>query len=413
MPSNPFHNAMRQLDKAAELVQLNKHIHEALKSPAHVWSATLSVEMDAGGTQEFQAFRSQYNDARGPYKGGIRYHPGVTEDEVKALSFWMVLKCAVAGIPLGGGKGGIIVDPKKLSAGELERLSRAYIHAFHKYLGPTKDVPAPDVNTNAQIMAWMLDEYEKITGVHAPGMITGKPLALGGSRGRDKATAQGGVYVLAAAAEILGMRAKKTSVAIQGFGNAGATMAELLFDLGYRVVAVSDSKGGVYSAKGLDIPALLSHKASVGAVQQFVGAADITHDALFDVDAEIFVPAALENAISKEAAECMKAKLVVELANGPTTPEADAVFEKKGVIVAPDILANAGGVTVSYFEQAQNAMNYYWSDAEVAEKLERIMNDAFRAVWEKKESRRESLRTAAYMVALERVAEAMALRGGF
>lgn len=409
--NNPFHNAMRQLDKAAELIQLDKDIHETLKSPTHFWSATLSVEMDSGSVQEFQAFRSQYNDALGPFKGGIRYHEGVTEDEVKALSFWMALKCAVAGIPLGGGKGGIIVDPKKLSQIELERLSRAYIRAFHKHLGPTKDVPAPDVNTNSQIMAWMLDEYEKLEGVHAPGMITGKPLSLGGSRGRDKATAQGGVYVLQGAAEKLGMKTKKTTVAIQGFGNAGATMAELLFYLGFRVVAVTDSKGGVYSPKGLDIPALLARKASAGTVQKFVGAEDISQDAIFDIDADIFIPAALENAITVQVAERMKAKLVVELANGPTTPEADSVFEKKGVVVAPDILANAGGVTVSYFEQVQNAMNYYWSDFEVAEKLEHIMQGAFRAVWEEKESRRTTMRTAAFAVALGRISEAVRLRG--
>lgn len=413
MPSDPFHNAMQQLLKAAAVLSLPPDMVEALKSPAHILSAALNVEMDDGRTEEFQAFRVQYNDARGPFKGGIRYHPGVTVEEVKALAFWMTLKCAVVGIPLGGGKGGIVMDPKKLSKKELERMSRAYVRAFHKHLGPTKDIPAPDVYTDSQIMAWMLDEYEKIAGEHAPGMITGKPLELGGSRGRDKATAQGGVYVLEGAAEKLGMKSKKTSVAIHGFGNAGATMAELLFNRGYRVVAVSDSKGGVHAPKGLDIPALLAHKANTGVVQRFAGSEDISHDTLFGVDADIFVPAALENAISKDAAERMNPTLIVELANGPTTPEADALFEKRSITVVPDILANAGGVTVSYFEQVQNAMNYYWTEEEVLAKLEKIMLGAFHAVWEKKESRRVSMRTAAYVVALERVADAMRLRGDF
>lgn len=409
--NNPFENALTQLDRAAAVMNLDARVHAALKTPKHVHVATIPVIMDDGSTKTFTGWRSQYNDALGPYKGGIRYHWNVTEDEVKALSFWMTMKCAVVGLPLGGGKGGIIVNPKELSEGELERLSRGYVRELYQHLGPTKDVPAPDVYTNGQIMAWMLDEYEKLVGEHAPGMITGKPLALGGSRGRDKATAQGGVFVLLEAVKKMGWEASKTTVAIQGFGNAGAHMAELLSAAGFQIVATSDSKGGIKSETGFDVTALDAHKAKTGKVEGFVGTQTITNEELLELPVDILVPAALENQITQDNAPRVKAKMVVELANGPTTPEADAILFKNGVIVLPDILANAGGVTVSYFEQVQNAANYYWTEDEVAQKLAKIMVTAFTEVWAVKEKHQIDLRTAAFVSALGRVGEAMQLRG--
>ncbi len=409
--NNPFENALTQLDRAAAVMNLDARVHTALKTPKHVHVAAIPVVMDDGSTETFVGYRSQYNDALGPYKGGIRYHWNVTEDEVKALSFWMTMKCAVVGLPLGGGKGGIIVNPKELSEGELERLSRGYVRELYQHLGPTKDVPAPDVYTNGQIMAWMLDEYEKLVGEHAPGMITGKPLALGGSRGRDKATAQGGVFVLLEAVKKMGWEPSKTTVAIQGFGNAGAHMAELLSAEGFQIVATSDSKGGIKSEAGLDVAALDAHKAETGKVEGFVGTQTISNEELLELPVDILVPAALENQITQDNAPRVKAKMIVELANGPTTPEADAILFKNGVVVVPDILANAGGVTVSYFEQVQNAANYYWTEDEVAQKLAKIMITAFTEVWAVKEKHNIDLRTAAFVSALGRVSEAMQLRG--
>ena len=409
--NNPFENALTQLSRAANVMKLDPQVHEKLKSPKKVHSASITIIMDNGSTKTFPAWRSQYNDALGPYKGGIRYHPGVTEDEVKALSFWMTMKCAVVGLPLGGGKGGIILNPKELSETELEKLSRGYIQAFYQHLGPTKDVPAPDVYTNSQIMAWMLDEYEKLTGEHAPGMITGKPLCLGGSRGRDKATAQGGVFVLLEAVKKMDMIPNETTVAIQGFGNAGAHMAELLAVQGFKIVAVSDSKGAIKSANALDISALTAHKEKNSAVTGFTGTETITNEQLLELPVDILIPAALENQITAENAGRIKAKMILELANGPTTPEADAILFKNNVVVVPDILANAGGVTVSYFEQVQNASNYYWTDEEVMEKLQKIMITAFAGVWATKEKYAIDLRTAAFVTALERVGAAMKARG--
>lgn len=412
MAQNPFENALKQLDKASKIIQLDPKIHEGLKSPKRVVDVSVPVKMDNGETKEFQAFRSQYNDALGPFKGGIRYHPGVNIDEVKALSFWMTMKCAVVGLPLGGGKGGIIVDPKTLSLGELERLSRGYIQAIYKYIGPTRDVPAPDVYTTPQIMGWMMDEYEKLVGEHAPGVITGKPLCLGGSAGRGFSTAQGGVYVTREAAKKLNWKPEETTVAIQGFGNAGSHMAKILSDLGYKIVAASDSKGGVMNMNGLDVFALEAHKEKTGSVLGFAGAEEISNESLLELSVHVLVPAALENVITAENAPRVKAKMIVELANGPVTPDADEILHENGVLFIPDILANAGGVTVSYFEQVQNAMNYYWEEKEVLEKLEKIMVTAFNAVWETKEKYQTDMRTAAFVRAVERVAEAMKARGG-
>ena len=408
---NPFENAMKQLDKAASVMSLDGDTHELLRHPKRVLTVSIPVRMDDGSLKVFTGFRSQHNDARGPHKGGIRYHWDVTLDEVKALSFWMTMKCSVVGIPLGGGKGGVIINPKELSEGELERLSRGYIQKIYKYIGLTQDVPAPDVYTNPKIMGWMMDEFEKLTGEKHPGVITGKPLSLGGSQGRGSATAQGGVYVLREAAKKLHMNPSETKVAIQGFGNAGSFMAKLLSADGFKIVAVSDSRGGIVNMDGLDVEAVAAHKAGTRAVAGFTGAQDISNDEILELDVDILVPAALENVITESNAGNVKAKLIVELANGPTTPGGDEILNSNGVVVCPDILSNAGGVTVSYFEQVQNSFNYYWTEEEVLAKLEPLMIDAFNRVWENKEKYNTDMRTAAFVSSIERVAQAMKDRG--
>lgn len=402
---------MKQLSNAASIMNLNKDIHAVLQQPKRILTVAIPVKMDSGETKVFTAFRSQFNDALGPFKGGIRYHWNVTLDEVKALSFWMTMKCAVVGIPLGGGKGGIIVNPKELSEGELERLSRGYIQQIYKYIGPTQDVPAPDVYTTPQIMAWMLDEYEKLVGEHAPGMITGKPLSIGGSAGRGFSTAQGGVYVLNEAVKKMGWNKHEVNVAVQGFGNAGSFMAKILYEQGYKIVAASDSKGAVKNLNGLDVTKLDEYKEKTGSVVGFEGTESLTNEQLLELPVHILVPAALENVITGENAPRVQAKMIVELANGPVTPEADEILHSKGILFVPDILANAGGVTVSYFEQVQNASNYYWTEEEVLVKLEKIMVRAFNEVWETKEKYNVNMRTAAFVRAVERVSEGMKLRG--
>lgn len=415
--NNPFENALTQLHKAAGVMNLNPETKAILSAPKRLLTVAIPVKMDSGEIKVFTGYRSQYNDALGPFKGGIRYHWNVTEDEVKALSFWMTMKCAVAGLPLGGGKGGIIVNPKELSEGELERLSRGYIRALYKYVGPTQDVPAPDVYTNGQIMSWMLDEYEKLIGEKAPGMITGKPLSLGGSRGRDKATAQGGVFVLLEAVKKMGWDPTKTTVAIQGFGNAGAHMADLLYALGFQIKGVTDSGGGIRVVNGTINPKdLRDHKETGKSIYTManidsLSTYEIENEQLLEMEVDILIPAALENQITVANADKIKAKMIVELANGPTTPEADEILHNKGIVVVPDILANAGGVTVSYFEQVQNAANYYWTDEEVMQKLEKIMVTAFHEVWAAKEKYSIDMRTAAFVSALERVSAAMHSRG--
>lgn len=413
MSQSAFENALTQLGKAADILKLDQKTVAALSKPNVVHQAEISVLMDNGETKKFTAYRSQYNNAPGPYKGGIRYHPNVSEDEVKALSFWMSIKCAVMDLPLGGGKGGVAVDPKNLSVSELEKLSRAYIQAFYKYLGPTRDVPAPDVYTTPQIMGWMMDEYEKLTGSHAPGVITGKPLSIGGSKGRGTATAQGGAYVLEAAMKKLGKNPKETTVAIQGFGNAGAHMARILSALGYKIVAVSDSKIGIRNLElGIrELDKLEQFKKETDSVGGFANTTTISNEELLELGVDVLVPAALENQITAENAPRIKAKIIAELANGPTTPEADEILFKNGVVVIPDILTNAGGVTVSYFEQVQNASNYYWEEPEVAEKLLKAMTNAFNGVWEAKEKYGVPMRTAAFVLAVERVVRAMKDRG--
>jgi glutamate dehydrogenase/leucine dehydrogenase len=405
-----FEIALKQIDNAAGKLKLDTRIYEKMKKPARVREVDIEVRMDNGETKTFKGYRVQYNDARGPTKGGIRYHPNVNLDEVTALACWMTWKCATVGIPYGGAKGGVICTPKEMSQGEIERLSRGYIRELVDFIGPDIDIPAPDVYTNAQVMDWMMDEYEKILGGHYPGVITGKSLELGGSEGRSSATAQGGVYVMREVVQKLSL-AKPLKIAVQGFGNVGATMAKLAHADGHKVIAVSDSKGGIYSENGLDIPKVIGHKEESGSVINFSGTENITNGELLALGCDVLVPAALEKQLTGDNANDIKAKLVIELANGPTTPEADEITHKKGIIVVPDILTNAGGVTVSYFEWVQNNMGYYWEEEEIKEKLEKIMVKAFNKVYETYKEHNVDMRTACYMVALQRVHDAMKLRG--
>jgi len=409
MSNDAFAGALKQLEKVNKLINLEENIYEQLKAPHRFLEVSIPVKMDNGQIKIFRGFRSQFNDARGPYKGGIRFHPGVNESEVRALSMWMTWKCAVVGIPLGGGKGGVIVNPKELSAGELERLSRGYMKAIYKFIGPDLDVPAPDVYTDPKIMGWMLDEYEKSVGHHAPGVITGKPLSIGGSKARGYSTAQGGFYVLSEAVKKVGLK-KDLTVAVQGFGNAGANMTKILSENGYKIMAVSDSRGAAGNAKGLDIKSLMEHKEKTGGVLNFAGGKNLETDIL-EQEVDILVLAALENSVTMENVQKVKAHLVIELANGPIAPDADEVLANNSIVVIPDILANAGGVAVSYFEQVQNAYNYYWSEEEVLRQLKDIMVLSFNQVWEKKEQYKTDVRMGAYALAVERVGQAMRDKG--
>src|SRR3989339_1414620 len=404
MSQSAFDNAMSQLDKAAKVMNLDKNIHEILKSPDRVLIVSVPVKMDNGEVKVFTGYRSQYNNSLGPYKGGIRYHPNVSLDEVKALSFWMMIKCATVNIPMGGGKGGIIVYPKDLSHGELERMSRGYIQKIYREIGSDKDVPAPDMYSTPQIMGWMRDEFEKLIGRKDPGVITGKAIADGGSEGRETATAQGGVYVVRELAKKLNLQPAEIKVAIQGMGNVGGFMAKLLSGDGYKIVAISDSKGGIYNEGGLNIEAVFEHKKRTGYLANFPEAQNISNEELLEIHADILVPSAMENQITIENANNIKAKIVVEMANGPTTPEADEILAGRNIIVVPDVLANAGGVTVSCFEWEQNNKNERWSEAQVLAKLEPLMIQAFGEVWETKEKFNITMRAAAFVKAIERVA---------
>ncbi|MEW6179120.1 MAG: Glu/Leu/Phe/Val dehydrogenase [Chloroflexota bacterium] len=411
-PYNPFRVAQQQLDEAARLLQLDPAVHELLRWPMRELHVTLPVRMDDGTVRIFQGFRVQYNDARGPCKGGIRYHSEETVDTVRALAAWMTWKTAVMDLPLGGGKGGIICDPKQLSTSELERLSRAYIRQVGRILGAETDVPAPDVYTTPQIMAWMLDEFSYQRGYTEFGMITGKPLGLGGSAGRGDATARGGMYCLREAAKAQQVELRGATTAIQGYGNAGSFAHKLGGELlGLKVVAVSDSRGGIYNPDGLDYEAVLAHKQRTGSVVNFPGAQPVSNAELLELDVEVLIPAALENAIHQENCQRIKARFIAELANGPTTPEADAVLFAKNIVVLPDFLCNAGGVTVSYFEMVQNAYGYYWEECEVHQRLEKRMTSAFWKVHEVARQHGIDYRKAAYLVAVSRVAEAVRLRG--
>jgi glutamate dehydrogenase (NAD(P)+) len=409
---NPFHIAQQQLDAAAKILKLDPAMHAFLREPMRELHVSLPVKMDDGTTQLFKGFRVQYNDARGPTKGGIRFHPEETIDTVRALAAWMTWKCAIMDLPLGGGKGGVVCDGKNMSPRELERLSRAYIRQVGRILGPETDVPAPDVYTTPQIMAWMMDEYSAMVGHNVPGVITGKPIALGGSAGRGDATARGGVFAVREAAKVLGINLKGKTAAIQGYGNAGYFAHKLCVEmLGMKVVAVSDSKGGIHSENGFEFEAVMAHKEKTGSVVNFPGAKNITNEELLTLDVTVLLPAALENVITVENAGSVKAKIVAELANGPTTPEADEILYKNGVFVVPDFLCNGGGVTVSYFEQVQNAYDYYWSLEEVHERLDRKMTAAFHSMHEMAKKHKVNNRVAAYLVAVQRVAEAVKLRG--
>ncbi len=409
---NPFKNAQRQLDTAAEILKLEPAIHQSLREPMRIFEVNFPVRMDSGEVKVFKGFRVQYNDARGPCKGGIRFHPDENLDTVKALAAWMTWKTACVNIPLGGGKGGVICNPKFLSMSELERLSRAYIDQVARLIGPTRDVPAPDVYTTPQIMAWMLDEYEKINQQHLPGVITGKPIALGGSEGRGDATAMGAVYTIREAAKTLGLKLKDAAVAVQGFGNAGSFVASILSEkMGCKIVALSDSKGGIHQPNGIDVKKVLAHKKTSNTVTTMEGMKVISNEDLLELDVDILCPSALENQITSRNAGRVKAKLVAELANGPTTPDADPVLFKNGIYLIPDFLCNAGGVTVSYFEQVQNTYNYYWEEKEVYEKLDKIMTKAFQDVHAISKEHGVNNRVGAYLVAVRRVAEAMRLRG--
>lgn len=410
---NPFHVAQQQLDEAAQRLGLDEATHELLRWPRREFRFTLAVKMDSGESRIFKGYRVQYNDARGPTKGGLRWHPEETIDTVRALAAWMTWKTAVVDIPLGGGKGGITCNPRELSASEKERLARAYIRAVGRELGVHRDVPAPDVYTTPQIMAWMMDEYEVIVGHSHPGMITGKPLLVGGSQGRGDATARGGVYCVREAGKVLDLDVGNTTYAIQGFGNAGQFAATLHREIlgGGTLIAVSDSGGGVINRDGMDAEALVRHKLETGRVADFPGTKPISNEALLEVECDVLYPAALEGVITNKNAGDIKAKVLCELANGPTTPEADEILFEKGVHVIPDFLANAGGVTVSYFEQVQNTYNYYWSLDDVHEQLDRKMTDAYHAVHEKSKKAKAHNRLAAYMVAVARVAEACKIRG--
>jgi glutamate dehydrogenase (NAD(P)+) len=409
---NPFQIAQQQLDTAAEKLGLDPATHELLRWPMHEIKMVLPVKMDDGSTRIFHAFRIQYNTARGPAKGGIRWHPDETIDTVRALAAWMTWKTSVVDIPLGGGKGGVVCNPKELSEMEKERLARAYIRAVARNLGVTRDVPAPDVYTTPQIMAWMMDEFETIVGEAHPGVITGKPIPLGGSQGRGDATARGGIYVTREAAKLVGTDLKGKTMAIQGFGNAGQHAALLGEEiLGLKLVAASDSKGGVYNPKGIEAKALVDYKLRSGVLQGFPGAEEISNEDLLAMEVTVLFPAALENVITKENADKVRCKISCELANGPTTPEADAILYDKGVLLLPDFLANAGGVTVSYFEQVQNTYNYYWELHEVHRRLDEKMTRAFHAVYEMSQREKINMRQAAYLVSVARVAEACKLRG--
>lgn len=409
---NPYEIVQEQIDEAASKLQLSRDVVEILKKPKRVIAVHFPVRMDDGSIKVFEGFRAQHSDAVGPAKGGIRFHPDVTMDEVKAMSMWMSFKCGVVGLPYGGGKGGVICDPRKLSKAELEKVSRGFMEAIVDFVGPEKDIPAPDVYTTPQIMGWMMDTYSRMKGATTPGVITGKPLSIGGSLGRNEATAQGCVYTILSALNDIDRAPKQATVAIQGYGNAGRITAKLLADLGCNIVAISDSTCALYHQDGLDLDKINHLKDDEQATIRDLGQQYcITNEELLELDVDVLVPAAMENVLTSKNAQRVKAKIIAEAANGPTTPGADRIFKKKGVIVIPDILANAGGVTVSYFEWVQNLSHYYWTAEEVADKLEEKMVGAYEQVRDLADEYKTDLRTAAFMISILRISEAMQARG--
>jgi glutamate dehydrogenase len=409
---NPYEAALRQLDIAAKELKLDQCVHEVLKNPMRAFIVHIPVIMDDGSTRVFTGYRVQYNDALGPTKGGLRYHPDLTLDEVTALAAWMTWKTAVTGLPLGGGKGGIRCNSKEMSKGELERLTRGYARAMARYIGPQTDVPAPDVYTTAEMMGWIMDEYSEIAGYPVFGVVTGKPINVGGSLGRNESTSRGLMYTVIEAAKHLGIKLKGATVAVQGYGNVGYHAARLLHETGCKIIAVSDSKGGAYNPKGLDPVKVLEHKDSTGSVIGYPESSFISNEQVLELECDILVPAALENQITEANATNIKAKIVAEGANGPVRPEADPILRQKGAFDIPDILANSGGVIVSYFEQVQNQMNYYWTEEEVRDRLESTITKAFKDVLAMSQQHNVDMRSAAYMLAVKRVADAMCARKG-
>jgi glutamate dehydrogenase (NAD(P)+) len=408
---NVWAMAQRQLDEVGLLIGLSESLHGYLRQPKRVLEVSIPARMDNGDFRMFTGYRVQHNMARGPGKGGIRFHPDVTLDEVKALAMWMTWKCALVNIPFGGAKGGVICDPKNMSMQELENLTRRFTTEISIIIGPEKDIPAPDVYTTPQIMAWIMDTFSMQHGYSIPGVVTGKPVAIGGSLGRDKATARGCSYIVDEAMEELGKEIAGARVAIQGFGNAGMYAAQLMAERGYTIVAVSDSHGGVANEKGLDVPRLTAHKFETGSVVGFTGGARIDNREVLEFDCDVLVPAALEKVITRENAPRIRAAIVAEAANGPTMPDADDILFDRGIMVLPDILANAGGVTVSYFEWVQDLQANFWEESEINERLKRKMVRAFRETHEQAKRHGVSMRKGAYCVAVSRVAEATKLRG--
>lgn len=407
---NLFTSTQEVIQEALGKLGYDEAMYDLLKEPLRMLTVRIPVKMDDGTTKVFTGYRAQHSDAVGPTKGGVRFHPMVSEEEVKALSMWMTLKCGIVDLPYGGGKGGVICDPRQMSMGELERLSRGYVRAISQVVGPTKDIPAPDVFTNAQIMAWMMDEYSRMDEFNSPGFITGKPIVLGGSQGRDRATAEGVTIVIQEAAKKRGIDIKDARVVIQGFGNAGSFLAKFMSDLGVKVIGISDAYGALHDPNGLDIDYLLDRRDSFGTVTTLFENT-ITNKELLELECDILVPAAIENQITAENAHNIKASIVVEAANGPTTAEATKILAERGILLVPDVLASAGGVTVSYFEWVQNNQGYYWTEEEVREKLYRKMVDAFENVYATATNRNINMRLAAYMVGVRRTAEASRFRG--
>jgi glutamate dehydrogenase (NAD(P)+) len=408
---DPWAVAQQQFDLAAERLNLDEGMRRVLREPRRELTVHFPVKMDDGSVQVFTGFRVQHNLGRGPAKGGIRYHQDVSIEEVKALAMWMTWKCAVVGIPYGGGKGGVIVDPKKLSKKELESLSRRFFTEIEVLIGPERDIPAPDVNTTPQIMAWFMDTYSMHQGYTVPGVVTGKPISLGGSEGRNEATARGTVFCIIEAARHLGIELDKATVAVQGFGNAGSIAAQLMSAEKATIVAVSDSTGGIHNPNGLEIGKVVAWKQEHGTVQGFPGAKDVTNAEVLEVECDILIPAALENQITMANAAGIRAKVIIEGANGPTEPDANKHLHDRGVFIVPDILANSSGVTTSYFEWVQDRYGYFWTEKEVNERLEAKMCEAFNAVLQTSLKYKVDMRTAAYIVAISRVAAVTRLRG--
>src|SRR6056297_3562880 len=409
--STIYENVLTQISNAADILDLDDQVRELLHEPMRTLTVSIPVKMDDESIHVFKGFRCQHNDVLGPTKGGIRFHPQVCEDEVKALAAWMTFKCSLVGIPYGGAKGGVLVNPKELSRNELEKLSRGFIQAISPIIGPNKDIPAPDVYTDAQVMSWFMDEFSKLKGVNTPGLVTGKPVVLGGSFGRHSATARGVMYITIEAAKAIDLDLNGATVAVQGFGNAGSFSAKFLNELGCKIVACNDSKGGIYCEDGFDPVEVAKHKEETGGLKGFQGCKEISNQELLTMDVDILIPAALENQITKNNADKIKARMLVEAANGPTTPEADEILFKKEIMIVPDILANAGGVTVSYFEWVQNLTVYYWDIDRIHERLDRKMTAAFNEVYDTSIEKNITYRQAAVIVAIKRLTEAMKARG--